>query len=231
MREHEHAALRELALFSSMQPDSFRTLMRASFLQRFPPQVVLIREGEPADFLYVLVEGAVELFASTANRESTIAVLAPVTTFILAAVIKDATYLMSGRTLAPSRLLMIPSENIRAAFTEDPAFAQAMVVELAGAFRFMVRNLKNQKLRTGVERLANYLLRLRHEAGGAHRFQLPYEKRLLASLLGMTPENLSRAFATLAPYGVAVRGSEIELGKIKDLETLAKPTPLIDQPD
>jgi len=49
-----------------------------------------------------------------------------------------------------------------------------------------------------------------------------------AALLGMTPENLSRAFATLAPYGVKVDGPVIALSKLPDLKVLAKPTALID---
>ena len=47
----------------------------------------------------------------------------------------------------------------------------------------------------------------------------------------MTPENLSRAFNTLSPYGVVVNGAEIALTLMDDLKTLAKPTPLIDDPD
>jgi len=57
---------------------------------------------------------------------------------------------------------------------------------------------------------------------------LPVEKRILASMLGMRPENLSRAFATLKPYGVAVEGTDIRMHKIGDLQTLAKPTESID---
>jgi CRP/FNR family transcriptional activator FtrB len=57
---------------------------------------------------------------------------------------------------------------------------------------------------------------------------LPHDKRTLASLLGMTPENLSRAFNTLKPYGVQVDGAQIQLADIGSLETLAKPNPLID---
>jgi CRP/FNR family transcriptional activator FtrB len=64
--------------------------------------------------------------------------------------------------------------------------------------------------------------------GGEGRFTIPVEKRVLASMLGMTPENLSRAFATLKPYGVRVSGADVRLDKIRDLETLAKPSPLID---
>ena len=53
-------------------------------------------------------------------------------------------------------------------------------------------------------------------------------RRTLASLLGMTAENLSRAFATLRPYGVQVSGSTITLATPEDLTRLAKPAPLID---
>jgi CRP/FNR family transcriptional activator FtrB len=49
-------------------------------------------------------------------------------------------------------------------------------------------------------------------------------------MLGMTPENLSRAFGTLRPYGVDVGGSEIHLTKLNELENLAKVNPLIDDP-
>ena len=37
--------------------------MSAAFLQRFPQGVSLIQEGELPDFLHIVVEGSVELFA------------------------------------------------------------------------------------------------------------------------------------------------------------------------
>ena len=54
------------------------------------------------------------------------------------------------------------------------------------------------------------------------------EKRRLASFLGMTPENLSRAFKGLEPYGVKVAGTRILISDPEDLERFAKPNPLID---
>jgi CRP/FNR family transcriptional activator FtrB len=126
---------------------------------------------------------------------------------------------------------MIPSANIRKGMARDPALSLAMVTELAGCFREVVKTAKNLKLRSAVERLANYLLRLDETHGGSGRFDLPTEKRILASYLGMTPENLSRAFNTLGPYGVDVDGASIRLAKKDDLMRLAKPTPLIDDPE
>ncbi len=54
------------------------------------------------------------------------------------------------------------------------------------------------------------------------------EKKRLASFLGMTPENLSRAFKGLEPYGVKVAGTQIMITDLKELTRYAKPNPLID---
>ena len=230
MRPEDLTAVRELDLFSDMAAESFEELMRAAYLQRFPPQVQLITEGDPPDFLHVVVDGSVELFAADNNRETTMAIIDPVATFILAAALRDAPYLMSARTMSPSQILMIPSQNVRATFACDAAFARSIVQELSARYRDMVKSLKNQKLRTSVERLANYLLREHERQGSNGALTLPIDKRTLAALLGMTPENLSRAFGTLGPYGVVVNGGDITLTKVPDLEVLAKPNPLTDDP-
>ena len=231
MRPDDIPRIRALPLFRDMDETAFAGMLQAAYLQRFPPQVQLVSEGDPADFLYIVVDGAVEMFANANNRETTMMIVEPVATFILAAVLRDAVYLMSARTLMPSRVLMIPAEDLRAAMDQDPAFARAMVRELATRYRGVIKQLKNQKLRTGVERLANYLLHLRQVQGDGEQIELPADKRTVAALLGMTPENLSRAFATLKPYGVLVDGSQVNLAKPADLECLAKPTPLIDDPN
>ncbi|MDO8324932.1 MAG: hypothetical protein Q7T23_18565 [Phenylobacterium sp.] len=44
----------------------------------------------------------------------------------------------------------------------------------------------------------------------------------------MTPENLSRAFATRTGYGVVINGPEVTIARPVVLELLAKPEPLID---
>lgn len=44
----------------------------------------------------------------------------------------------------------------------------------------------------------------------------------------MTPENLSRAFKGLQPYGVIVNGTDITIAEQTELERFAKPNPLID---
>jgi CRP/FNR family transcriptional activator FtrB len=76
--------------------------------------------------------------------------------------------------------------------------------------------------------LANYLLNEEAQNGDSGVVSLTMDKRTLAAYMGMTPENLSRAFATLKPYGVKVDASRISLLNKDSLTALAKPNSLID---
>lgn len=227
MYESYKEEIRDLTLLANMDETNFRALMRGTYVQNFPPQIDLIHENEPPDFLHVVLSGSVDLFSAWNGRETSMATVRPVSTFILAASVRNLPYLMSARTLEKSRIALIPSQDVRAVFAEDSAFAQAIVAELAQCYRAVVKNTKDLKLRTSLERLANYLLR-QQERTGSLEFDLTMEKRRLASFLGMTPENLSRAFKGLEPYGVKVAQNHIVITDLEDLTRYAKPNPLID---
>jgi len=227
MPQSYHEDVRSLRLFAQMEQENFDVLMRGAYVQNFPPRIDLITEGEPPDFLHVVLSGAIDLFSEWNGRETSMATVRPVSTFILAATIKEAPYLMSARTLEKSRIALIPSQDVRQVFDTDGAFARAIVDELAQCYRVIIKNTKDLKLRTSLERLANYLLRQRNRTGSTE-FNLNMEKRRLASFLGMTPENLSRAFKGLEPYGVKVSGNRIIIGDVGDLTRFAKPNSFID---
>jgi len=140
MRTSDISEIRGLPLFHEMDPENFETLIRGGYVQTFPPQVELITEGDPCDFLHIVTEGSIELFASWNGRETMMATVRPVSTFILAATIKDAPYLMSARTIEKSRLVLLPSIDVRAAFEFDNNFARAVVAELAQCSRAVCKS-------------------------------------------------------------------------------------------
>lgn len=226
---HKHLEeIRANPLFSATGDESFSSLIRGAYVQNFPPHTELITEGEAADFLHIVSSGRVELFSNWRDRETSMSLLSENATFILAATIKDRPYLMSARTLSKSRIIMIPSEDIRMVFEQDSDFAKSIVTELASCYRQAIKSTKNVKLRTSLERLANYILTHHQAVQGTGDLVLDVEKRRIASLLGMTPENLSRSFSSLKKYGVEVDGQTVVVTDVPALVAFAQPNELID---
>lgn len=214
-----------------LAPGSLTQLLDGAQLQRFAMQADIIRQGASPEFLHLVVEGRVEVFTSYRDRETTVDVLDAGDCFILAAVFLDRAYLKSARALSPARLLLVPAASVRRVFRQDPAFAGTCGTELAKGYRRLVKEVSNLKLRSSLERLANWLLHhaLRDEENA--RFVIPFDKKTLAAKLGIAPEVLSRNFAALAAHGVKVTGRSVEVTDPQLLERLAQPQPEIDDPD
>lgn len=230
MRTEELDLVADLPLFAELAEPYRRQLLSAALVQRVPTGVTLFEQGDPADFLYVLLDGAVELRADDADgHEAVVEVVQPVDNFILAAVVTDAPLLMTARTLSRSHLLLLPADKLRADLYHQPALALTLLAALAGHYRGLVRQIKALKLRTSAERIGCYLLSLARDQGaGSGTIELPYSKRALAERMGMTPENLSRAFATLRERGVRMNRSRVVIDDIDKLESFCRVDALID---
>lgn len=216
---------RTLPLLAEASADSLERLTRDAVLQRVVRRTALTVEGEVSGHLPILVEGAVVL---EGGQGATLALLEAPATVMLASVVLDAPALVTAWAAPRSEVLLIPGAVLREVARTDPALAFAVSEELSGCYAGVVRALKNQRLRGTLERLANYLLTLHRRQHGETRLKLPSRKRVLASLLGMTPENLSRGLASLAPLGVEVDGPTVTLRRPDDLARLAGPDSSID---
>ena len=230
LRPHELTQLKALPLFSEIREESLTSLLDAALLQQFPTGVVLIREGESADFLHVLVDGLVEIFTEQNGGEWGISLINPVSTFILAAVVSDQPYLSSARTLADTRILLIPAQRVRTVFDRDVAFARIVARELALAYRLSVKKLKGYMARSSVERVANWILAEAQRDSSQANIVVPFDRGTLASHIGTTRENLSRSLALLTEHGVRIRGREIVIDSKTQLEAFAHPQRFIDDP-
>ena len=228
MRQADRKLIRKLPLFREMKVANFEKLLAAAYVQHFPRHMRLISEGDVPDFLHIVIDGSVKMSCVHNEREATLDIMGPATTFVLAAVLRDAPYLQSARTLTPAHILVIPSKMARTMFYRDAGFARATVKELADRYRSVVRSLKNEKLRTSLERLANWILLIDGQQGHRKVIKFPLDKRTLASKLGTTPANLSRNLSLLARYGVKRSGQFISIVDRDALTQFAKPNALID---
>lgn len=229
MRAKDLETIRSLPFFEGLDEEQVSAVTAGALLQRFPRETVLFEQGERPDFLHVLVEGSVMLYGATGEgRETVIEILTPVDSFVLAAALTDTPYLMSAKVLEASNILLLPARSLREHMATQPKLALVMMASLATQFRRMVRQIKDLKLRTSTQRLCAFLLTLADPPADGASFELPVNKQVLASRLGMTPENLSRAFSSLAEHGVQIKGRAVTIGSIERLHAYCHPDTLID---
>lgn len=208
----EIAELRRLPLLADLAQEFMPAILDGVRLIHAPPHEMIFDEGAPADFLHIVLDGAVELFTRIGEQEGTFSLLEPGGVFVLAAVANEGSrYPISARTLRASRILTLPAAVVRYIFDRDAAFATAVARQLSDEFNGLFNDLKNQKLLTSTERLADWLLRTDVRLGGTRRLTLPFDKGTLASQLGMTPEQFSRSLKWLSSHGLSVVGRRLVL--------------------
>jgi CRP/FNR family transcriptional activator FtrB len=223
--------LRRLAVFAEIDEAALARIAENGTCEEVPAGTMLFERGERPRFLHVLLRGQAALLASAANGATTvIEIVQPVDHFVLASVLLDVPYLMSGRTIDACRVLSLPADELRALLEGEPRLAMAMMASLSQHYRQLVRQVADLKLRTAAQRLGCYLLALAESQNGGEQVNLTIDKRLLAARLGATPEHLSRAFATLRDHGVSTRGPRITLHDRAKLAAFAVPDEVEESP-
>lgn len=221
--ETDLGVIRQIPAFAGLPVPALRQVLSGATVAPFPDATVLFHQGEYPDFLYVLLEGRVSLIGVGGGDQTVVDVVPAMETFVLASALTAQPYLVTARALSASRLLLLPAADLRRLVLSEPALADGMLQVLARHYRRMVRQNKDLKLRSSTQRLGCHLLTLAAHQKSTSRVTLPYEKRTLAAELGMTPENLSRAFASLRRYRVEVRGQHVILGDIPGLRDYCRP--------
>lgn len=220
--------LRHLNIFRNLSENALQELCNTGVQQRLPLGIMLTREGQRPDALHVPVDGVLELFSSHDDRETTLMFVQPGSSFSLGSVLFREPYLESSRSMQSCRVISFPLKVVHHLLETDSSFARAISDELALSTRRYVRELKNQKLRTSLERLAAWILKTDNINGRTGRFRISFGKKTLASHLGMTPENLSRTFAHLKESAIEMTGREIRITRRPALEQIAKLSHMID---
>ncbi len=145
-------------------------------------------------------------------------------TFAEAVAFLDGGYPASAETLEDSELFYIEREAILGMITRDPEFALRMMAGMALKLRRFVAMVEDLTLRDAKGRIARYLLGLAPESITAPcTIKLPTQQTVLARLLGLTGETLSRTLKNLRDEGVVGvnRSGSVEIFSIESLRDAA----------
>jgi signal transduction histidine kinase len=109
--------LRSTFLFEKLSDDQLHALVEAGTTLTFPAETTLFTEGEPADFLWVLLDGELELTRHVGGQRIVVATLTRPGTYaggVRAFTASDTTggYRATGRTSRASRFYQLPSADL-----------------------------------------------------------------------------------------------------------------------
>jgi len=107
--------LRPLSIFDSLTDDQLADLIKVSAEVRIEPGVDLFREGEYADFWWVLVGGAIDLIRHVGREDTVVARMDVPGRWAggFRAWDEHGTYLATGRGASRGRALRVPAEVLR----------------------------------------------------------------------------------------------------------------------
>ena len=221
MRPADIPLIRRARLFSQVSETDLAALVATCFVQTLPRGATPCHQGEKPEFLHIVLSGKVGLFAEGPREEMLIEFFGPGDGFVLPAVMLDMPYLVTARLLDEGRILLWPAAAFRAQVRANGALAYGATLQLSSYWRILVGQIKDLKLLSATERLSAMLLALAPRQTGSATVTLPGGRRLIAGRLGITPQSLSRAFATLRPLGVSGQGRQIAIADLERLRDLA----------
>jgi CRP-like cAMP-binding protein len=213
----------QLEVFRGVSDRRISAVARGARVLELRPGEALVRRGEPLPGLCAVASGSLKLSMSAPGRNERVLRLVPAgETFGESATLRAAPSPFDALAVAPSRVLCIPLETIETLMEEDRRFARNLIDRLAEQGVRLARGMQAEILQRAPQRLAAYLCSLAPADEGADaRIRLPVSKTLVAALLGVKKETLSRLLRDFAERGlIAVARREITILDRAGLEAL-----------
>lgn len=212
MDPHDWKIVRSSSLFAAMPQEVAQSVIGAQSVQVYEKGTGLFGQGEAAVAFYVVLDGWVKLFRVTPDgNEAVVGIFRRGETFAEASIFLGGRYPVSAEAVTTSRLLRVDGETLRRRIREQPELALSMLASASWHLKALVEQIEQIKVLSAPQRIADFLLQLAGVREGTVTVELPYEKTLIASRLGMKPESLSRALSKLKPLGVRVDRDKVEV--------------------
>jgi CRP-like cAMP-binding protein len=208
--------------------DVFLDVFRGAPTRELAPGEVLINAGQPADQVFNIESGVLMLYRTgTDGRRQVLSFLFRDNFVGLSAT--DA-YFFSVEAVTPARVVVCPRRALNERLARDPEAEQAFLNMVFRVLEDILDVVYSLGQRTASERLAVFLLYLRHWkrltdaiADDAHpslgTVQVPMGREDIADFLGLKKETVSRSFRELEEAGL-IRRLDSHTVRLDDLARL-----------
>ena len=128
--------LKRTELFEALNESQLNALLSKSNVETFPEGKTIFRQGEEANRLYVLIEGAVDLTVKTREKIDfmTSKIEKEGAVFGMPSLIEPFRYNVTAICLKPSKVLVLDADHIKKRMEEDPKMGMEIMKKLASIY-------------------------------------------------------------------------------------------------
>jgi CRP-like cAMP-binding protein len=169
------ADLTKVSLFRGLRQDDLRALGERSEIRTLPANTLLIKEGDPAEALFVIVRGKVKVYLTDLHGKELVVDVRNAGQYVGEMMLDDNPRSASVTTLEPSEFVVIPRADFKALLGRNPDVALQVIRNLIRLTRgHNVKTLEDVRNR---EELQLYIEQLKAKKGQ----DLPSVKRWMTA--------------------------------------------------
>ena len=211
--------LRSMPLFSSLSQETFNRLADSVRFDRYVKGDTIVRQGEKAQWVIVVLEGYIKLTRTAANGEETlIHIFGRGETIAESVAVLGDNHTTTAEATGPTRIVRMPAHVVAQAARDAPELALAILSESSAKIWALMDEIEALKAQTADQRVLRFLLSLCPPNATNVEARLPYTKGVIAASLGLKQETLSRSFARLKIVGVEIDGRKVLVQDARVLE-------------
>jgi len=205
-------------LLEQLSPNVRDCLLSRSKSRTFERGQTICLQDEACTSLKIVLAGWVKLYrVSPSGHEALLAMLTDGQSFDEVQALNGGKNRSNVEAATDCEVLFIDLSAVCSCQGASTEISAAILSAAASHLDNMMLQVEELKVLTGVERLSNFLIRLMERQDEGAQVQLPFDKVVLASALGMKPESLSRAFSKLRNLGVKCQQKSVV---VQDLDRL-----------
>lgn len=226
--------LREVALFDGLAEDDLNQVIEAARVRRLDDGAFFFMEADPAESIYVLLAGKVQLTQVTRDGQQVIlGYLSPGREYGIIAMVPGQPYPVSAQAIGACRALVWHQDALTRLAARFPRIALNAMRIMAGQireFQSRVRELSTQRVE---RRIARTILRLARQSGRKTEqgvlVDLPLSRQDIAEMTGTTLYTVSRVLSDWEKRGlVQSKRQQVIITHPHGLVSLAEDIPVGD---
>ena len=218
------ACVRNVPIFSGLNDEEIVLLQQEIKNQTYQKGEYIFQEGEDATAFYVIHTGMVKMTKlSDEGKEHILRLLFPGDFFGQYALFENKRHYSYAEVLEETKVCLIRKEDFKAILEKNPNMALKYMMALSERLQEADEWVGAISLLEVEKRLAKALLSF-YDKEKKQEFELPVSKKDFASLIGTTPETLSRKLVALeSSQLLELKGRKgIHLLKIEELREIAR---------